>query len=95
MLAPTQQINHVEPYLSFQGQQDLQEVVEAWAQAPHIMSKHFKEAIKERPKDFMSKFLTGHEQLEDIHTYAWQCLACADNVAIAGKFDGILCRLGL
>ena len=45
----------------FKGQQDLQEVVEAWAQAPHIMSKHFKEAIKERPKDFMSKFLSGHD----------------------------------
>ena len=43
------------------GQQDLQEVVEAWTQAPHIMSKHFKEAIKERPKDFMSKFLSGHD----------------------------------
>jgi len=47
--------------LVIKGQQDLQEVVEAWAQAPHIMSKHFKEAIKERPKDFMSKFLSGHD----------------------------------
>ena len=46
----------------FQGQQDLQEVVEAWAQAPHIMSKHFKEAVKDRPKDFMGKFLSGHDQ---------------------------------
>ena len=38
-----------------------EEVVEAWTQAPHIMSKHFKEAIKERPKDFMSKFLQGQD----------------------------------
>ena len=48
-------------YFDIKGQQDLQEVVEAWAQAPHIMSKHFKEAIKERPKDFMSKFLQGQD----------------------------------
>lgn len=47
--------------LVIKGQQDLQEVVEMWAQAPHIMSKHFKEAIKERPKDFMSKFLSGQD----------------------------------
>ena len=43
----------------FQGQQDLQEVVEKWAQTGHIMSKFFKESYEERPKDFMSKFLTG------------------------------------
>lgn len=47
--------------LVVKGQQDLQEVVEAWAQAPHIMSKHFKEAVKDRPKDFMGKFLSGHD----------------------------------
>ena len=51
---------YAKPYL-FKGQQDLQEVVEAWAQAPHIMSKHFKEAVKDRPKDFMGKFLSGHD----------------------------------
>jgi len=44
-----------------QGQQDLQEVAEKWAVPGHIMSKHFKEAIKERPKDFMSKFLSGSD----------------------------------
>ena len=48
-------------FFDIKGQQDLQEVVEAWTQAPHIMSKHFKEAIKERPKDFMSKFLQGQD----------------------------------
>merc|ERR1712045_536787 len=54
--------------LVIKGQQDLQEVVEIWAQSPHIMSKHFKEAIKERPKDFMSKFLSGHDW--DIYSYS-------------------------
>jgi len=43
------------------GQQDLQEVAEKWASSMHIMSKHFKESVKERPKDFMSKFLTGSD----------------------------------
>merc|ERR1711971_892439 len=45
--------------LVVKGQQDLQEVVEKWAQTGHIMSKFFKESYEERPKDFMSKFLTG------------------------------------
>ncbi len=47
--------------LVVKGQQDLKEVVEIWAQAPHIMSKHFKEAHVERPKDFMAKFLSGQD----------------------------------
>ena len=47
--------------LVVKGQQDLKEVVEIWAQSTHIMSKHFREAHKERPKDFMSKFLSGQE----------------------------------
>ena len=46
-------------FLYFQGQQDLQECVEKWAQSGHIMSKFFRESYEERPKDFMSKFLTG------------------------------------
>ncbi len=45
--------------LVIKGQQDLKEVVEVWAQPNHIMSKFFREAHKERPKDFMSKFLSG------------------------------------
>ena len=47
--------------ITFQGQHDLQEVVEKWTQGPHIMSKHFKESIEEKPKDFLSKFLQGQE----------------------------------
>lgn len=27
----------------------------------HIISKHFAVTIKERPKDFMSKFLSGQD----------------------------------
>ncbi len=42
-----------------QGQQDLKEAVEVWAQPTHIMSKHFREAHVQKPKDFMSKFLAG------------------------------------
>ena len=45
-----------------QGQQDLKEVVEHWKQNNHIMSKWFKEdVVAEKPKDFISKFLSGHE----------------------------------
>merc|ERR1711936_570925 len=47
--------------LVVKGQQDLQEIVEKWQQAPHIMSKYFAESYEERPKDFMSKFLTGSD----------------------------------
>jgi len=37
-------------------------VVEHWKQNNHIMAKWFKEDfIKEKPKDFVSKFLSGHE----------------------------------
>merc|ERR1712039_910290 len=36
-------------------------LVEKWQQAPHIMSKYFAESYEERPKDFMSKFLTGSD----------------------------------
>merc|ERR1712213_301428 len=43
------------------GQQDLREVIECWAQSGHLMSKYFKETIEERPKDFMSKFLSGRD----------------------------------
>lgn len=48
--------------LVIKGQQDLKEVVEHWKQNNHIMAKWFKEdVIKEKPKDFVSKFLSGHE----------------------------------
>jgi NADH dehydrogenase (ubiquinone) 1 alpha subcomplex subunit 6 len=47
--------------LVVKGQHDLQEVVEYWAQPCHVMSKHFSEAIVEKPKDFMSKFLSGQD----------------------------------
>jgi len=44
------------------GQQDLKEVVEHWKQPNHIMAKWFPEDnIEEKPKDFISKFLSGQE----------------------------------
>ena len=46
--------------LVVKGQQDLKEVVEHWKQPTHIMEKWFvKETEKEKPKDFISKFLAG------------------------------------
>uniref|UniRef100_A0A0U2TIR8 NADH dehydrogenase [ubiquinone] 1 alpha subcomplex subunit 6 n=1 Tax=Tortanus forcipatus TaxID=197020 RepID=A0A0U2TIR8_9MAXI len=48
--------------LVIKGQQDLKEVVNHWKQPNHIMAKWFSdEYIEERPKDFISKFLSGHE----------------------------------
>jgi len=48
--------------LVVQGQQDLKEVVEHWKQTCHIMAKWFpEENIAEKPKDFISKFLSGQE----------------------------------
>merc|ERR1712029_108259 len=45
-----------------QGQQELQECANRWQEPCVFMSKWFKEQhIDERPKDFMSKFLHGHE----------------------------------
>ena len=44
------------------GQQDLKEVVEHWKQTTHIMAKWFPEDNREeKPKDFISKFLSGQE----------------------------------
>ena len=48
--------------LYLQGQQDLKEVVEHWKQTTHIMAKWFAEDNREeKPKDFISKFLSGQE----------------------------------
>ena len=48
--------------LYLQGQQDLKEVVEHWKQTTHIMAKWFPEDnVEEKPKDFISKFLSGQE----------------------------------
>jgi len=45
-----------------QGQQELQEIANDWQEQFIVMSKWFPEKhIDERPKDFMSKFLHGHE----------------------------------
>lgn len=44
------------------GQQELQECANHWQEGYILMSKWFPEQhINERPKDFMSKFLHGHE----------------------------------
>ena len=41
---------------------DLKEVVEHWKQTTHIMAKWFPEDnVEEKPKDFISKFLSGQE----------------------------------
>ena len=54
---PTAQSSRV-----LQGQQDLKEVVEHWKQPTHIMAKWFPEDNRaEKPKDFISKFLSGQE----------------------------------
>ncbi len=45
--------------LVVKGQNDLKEVVEVWAMPHHILGKYFGESIKERPKDFLGKFLAG------------------------------------
>jgi len=48
--------------LVIKGQQDLKEVVEHWKQIPHIMALWFPEDNrKEKPKDFIGKFLSGQE----------------------------------
>jgi len=48
--------------LVVKGQQDLKEVVEHWKQNNHIMDKWFRnDVVAEKPKDFISKFLNGHE----------------------------------
>ena len=44
-----------------QGQQDLNEAVENWAEPVHILSKYFEDNKVDKPKDFMSKFLSGQD----------------------------------
>jgi len=45
-----------------QGQQDLKEIAEHWQEGAIFLSKYFSDIhIQDRPKDFMSKFLHGHE----------------------------------
>lgn len=42
-----------------QGQMELKETVHIWKQKHHLMSHYFKESVEPKPKDFMSKFLSG------------------------------------
>ena len=44
-----------------QGQNDLKEVVEMWAMPTHVLSKYWKESHREKPKDFLGKFLAGQD----------------------------------
>ena len=57
----------------------------------HIMSKHFKESVKERPKDFMSKFLTGSDwfveyisfrnvNTQRVHPEIWYSFKCISKI---------------
>merc|ERR1712165_120919 len=47
--------------LVVKGQNDLKEVVEMWAMPTHVLSKYWKESHREKPKDFLGKFLAGHD----------------------------------
>ena len=59
--SPLSLLSSLTPSL-LQGQQDLKEVVEHWKQTTHIMAKWFPEDnVEEKPKDFISKFLSGQE----------------------------------
>ncbi|XP_037074315.1 NADH dehydrogenase [ubiquinone] 1 alpha subcomplex subunit 6-like [Pollicipes pollicipes] len=46
--------------LVVKGQQELKETVNIWKQKHHLMSYYFKESQDPKPKDFLSKFLSGH-----------------------------------
>jgi len=45
--------------LVIKGQMELKETVHIWKQKHHLMSHYFKETVDTKPKDFMSKFLSG------------------------------------
>lgn len=47
--------------LVVKGQNDLKEVVEMWAMPTHVLSKYWRESHREKPKDFLGKFLAGHD----------------------------------
>ncbi|XP_023012515.1 NADH dehydrogenase (ubiquinone) B14 subunit [Leptinotarsa decemlineata] len=42
------------------GQMELKEVVNIWKQKGHIMA-YFKDTVEPKPKDFLSKFLSGKD----------------------------------
>ncbi|KAK7074682.1 NADH dehydrogenase 1 alpha subcomplex subunit 6 ndufa6 [Halocaridina rubra] len=46
--------------LVIKGQMELKETVEIWKQKHGIMS-YWRDSVEPRPKDFLSKFLDGHE----------------------------------
>jgi len=46
------------PFL-LQGQQELQECVMTWKQPCHILA-YWRDSVDPKPKDFLSKFLDGH-----------------------------------
>ena len=39
----------------------MKEVVEMWAMPTHVLSKYWKESHREKPKDFLGKFLAGQD----------------------------------
>lgn len=45
--------------LVFKGRNDLQEVVNKWKNSHNIM-RYWKDTHEPKPKDFLSKFLDGH-----------------------------------
>nr|XP_053648799.1 NADH dehydrogenase [ubiquinone] 1 alpha subcomplex subunit 6-like [Cherax quadricarinatus] len=46
--------------LVIKGQMELKETVEVWKQKHGLMS-YWRDSVEPRPKDFLSKFLDGHE----------------------------------
>ncbi|KAJ8917681.1 hypothetical protein NQ315_005128 [Exocentrus adspersus] len=46
--------------LVIKGQMELKEIVNVWKQKGHVMT-YFKDSLEPKPKDFLSKFLSGKE----------------------------------
>lgn len=52
--------NHLLSLFFIQGQNELKEVANRWKQECHLMA-YFKDSWEPKPKDFLSKFVSGSE----------------------------------